>query len=217
MRSSQSQWKKTWDFNSFSSRGGQLYWPDLVGFHHYPPWKLPTTFSLGTLIPFETFQRKYSRHWVKILKPILVHSKTNIGDHSVLWGQTILKTPLIQIRYPFKTSIAFYFNSPNPQTCSIGTHSLTWWDLETSCDCVMISIFKVILEMFHNSCRHGKSYMWHTRNFSQVKTGQCKKENEYPVLLYCRTAIVFCFYQVNSLSFSPKSRNISKRMMLNAS
>ena len=109
--SSQSQWKKTWDFNSFSSRGGQLNWPDLVGFHHYPPWKLPTTFSLGILIPFETFQRKYSRHWVKILKPILVHSKTNIGNHSVLWGQTILKTPLIQVRYPFKISIAFYSNS----------------------------------------------------------------------------------------------------------
>lgn len=112
MRSSQSQWKKIWDFNSFSSRGGQLYWPNLVGFHHYPPRKLWTTFSLGTLIPFKTFQKKYSRHWGKILKPILVHSKTNIGNHSVLWGQTILKTPLIQVRYPFKRSTAFYFNSP---------------------------------------------------------------------------------------------------------
>lgn len=112
MRSFQSQWKKIWDFNSFSSRGGQLYWPDLVGFHHYPPRKLWTTFSLGTLIPFETFQKKYSRHWGKILKAILVHSKTNIGNHSVLWGQTILKTPLIQVRYPFKRSTAFYFNSP---------------------------------------------------------------------------------------------------------
>lgn len=112
MRSAQSQWKKIWDFNSFSSRGGQLYWPNLVGFHHYPPRKLWTTFSLGTLIPFETFQKKYSRHWGKILKPILLHSKTNIGNHSVLWGQPILKTPLIQVRYPFKRSTAFYFNSP---------------------------------------------------------------------------------------------------------
>ena len=51
-----------------------------------------------------------------------------------------------------------------------------WWDLETSYDCVMMSIFKVILEMFHNSCRHGKVTCGIPETSAKSRQGSVKRK-----------------------------------------